>query len=301
MGQKPLRSVLYVPGSNERAMQKASALPVDVIIFDLEDAVSSGDKRTARRRICRALADDDFGRRLIVVRINDLQTATGEDDLHDVLAAGVDAVLLPKVKTSQEILSLSSRTDRFGGRQRGADLQIWAMMETPLAILNARDIAELAECQVPRLAAFVMGRNDLIMETGVTPPYLSPWVMQCVVAAKAYDLAIIDGVYNRFEDDKGFRAECREARGMGMDGKSLIHPAQIDSCNELFSPTTKEVQEAEEIVALFEQPQHRNANVLELHGLMVERLHYEMALRTLQIARLAGFEVSKSGQTELKA
>lgn len=282
----PLRSVLYVPGNNERAMEKARSLPVDAIIFDLEDAVGSADKEAARTCVCEIVAGKGFGSRLLAIRINDPQSKTGEADLHDVLAAGADAVVVPKVKTAQELVSLSSRIDRAVQQSGGSDVQIWAMMETPLGVMNVREIAALAKDDEPRLAALIMGTNDLVRETRAARPHIMPWLMDCVLAAKAFGLPIIDGVYNRFDDADGLLSECRQARAMGMDGKTLIHPNQIDICNDSFSPTSEELLEAREIVALFEQAENRDANVLQLQGRMVERLHYEMALETLQIAQL---------------
>lgn len=282
----PLRSVLYVPGNNERAMKKVRSLPVDAIIFDLEDAVGSADKEKARLRVCEIVAAKGFGSRLVAIRINDPQSKIGEEDLHAVLATGADAIVVPKVKTAQELVSLSSRIDRAVRHADGSDMQVWAMMETPLGVMNAREIAALAKDDEPRLGALIMGTNDLVRETRAARSHIAPWLMDCVLAAKAFGLPIIDGVYNRFDDRDGLLNECRQARAMGMDGKTLIHPDQIDICNESFSPTSEELLEAREIVALFEQSENRQANVLQLQGRMVERLHYEMALETLRIAQL---------------
>lgn len=282
----PLRSVLYVPGNNERALEKARSLPVDAIIFDLEDAVGSTDKEAARTRVCEVVAGKGFGSRLLAIRINDPQSKIGEEDLYAVLAAGADAVVVPKVKTAQELVSLSSKVDRVVRQSGGSDVQIWAMMETPLGVMNVREIAALAKDDEPRLAALIMGTNDLVRETRAARSHIMPWLMDCVLAAKAFGLPIIDGVYNHFDDADGLLSACRQARAMGMDGKTLIHPKQIDICNDSFSPTSEELFEAREIVALFEQAENRDANVLQLQGRMVERLHYEMALETLQIAQL---------------
>lgn len=275
-----------MPGSHERAMEKARTLPVDAIILDLEDAVALKDKETARQRVCQAVSDRGFGERLVIVRINDVHTTTGEDDLQAALAVGPDVVLIPKVRTVQDLVWVSSRIDEFADQKIVSDVQIWVMMETPMAILNARDIADCAKTMVPRLTGFVMGTNDLIRETGVAPTHISLWLMDCVLVAKAYGLSIIDGVYNQFFDTTGLQEECKRGRGMGMDGKTLIHPSQIDSCNEIFSPTDDEVLEARDLVAFFERPENKGASVLDMGGRMVEQLHYEMALKTLQMARL---------------
>ncbi len=283
---RPLRSLLYVPGSNERAMKKAPGLAADGIIFDLEDAVGDRDKVAARQRVCVCLAKGDIGKGLIAVRINDPRSLIGQEDLRAILATdgdGPDAIIIPKVASAGDIVGVSSMIDQHDAVKRHPDVQIWAMMETPLAILNVREIAELAMKDVPRLGALVMGINDLERETGTKLMHIAPWVMQCVLVAKAYGLAILDGVYNRFADLDGFRADCELGRSRGMDGKTLIHPQQIELCNSIFSPTKDELQEARELVALFEKPEHRHVSVLPFHGRMVERLHYESAVKTLQL------------------
>ena len=279
-----LRSVLYVPGNNIRALQKARTLPVDAIIFDLEDAVGEGEKQNARQTVCRAVVERNYGERFLVIRINDLRTKTGEDDLNAALAACPDAVLLPKVESASDLLSLSSKIERFEGQGKVGDLKIWAMMETPLAVMHAGEIAKLATTTLPQLTTLVMGTNDLARQTGVAPGMMQPWLMNCVLAAKAYGLSIVDGVYNQFSDSAGFKQACQLGHSMGMDGKTLIHPRQIASCNEFFSPTKKEIDKASLIVSIFEKSEHVKANVIQIEGRMVERLHYEMAKKTLQIA-----------------
>ncbi len=277
-----LRSALYVPGNNERAITKAASLDVDVIIFDLEDAVPLEEKQKARDRVCEVLATGGFGTRPVCVRVNDPGGSAGREDLLAVLEAGAKIVVVPKLDTARELVELSGLMDKMTVGPGAGDVKIWTMMETPRAILNAAEIARLAENGVPRLAAFVMGTNDLARQTGVHFSQTGPWIMNCVLAAKAFGLAILDGVYNDFRDETGLEAQCRLARQRGMDGKTLIHPAQIDICNQIFSPDRDEVRRAREIVALFEKPQNRNAAVAQINGRMVERLHYEMARELLQ-------------------
>ena len=280
---RPLRSVLYVPGNNARAMEKARSLPVDVVLFDLEDAVAVTDKEAARTRVCEAVRSETFGPRLVAVRINDLQTLVGEGDLAAVLAVRPDVIVLPKVRTPADIITLAERIDADTASS-GIDLQIWAMIETPQAVLNCKEIARLAAADVRRFTAMVVGTNDLARETGVSRPHIHSWMMDCVLAAKSYGLPLIDGVTNRFDDPSGLREDCQRGRAMGMAGKTLIHPRQVEICNDSFSPRDKELDEAREIIALFEQAGAAQVNVLSLKGRMVERLHYEMALETIQMS-----------------
>ena len=289
-GQIPLRSVLYVPGDNERAMSKAPRLPVDAIIYDLEDAVAPASKQAARERVCSAVAGRDRERRITAIRINDLASIEGADDLQAALIASPDALVLPKVQTAQEIEQLAAMIDAFGDRKPGRDLPIWAMIETPSAILNIKEIAQCSRAEGPRpefrLGALLMGTNDLGKQTGVTLQMMTPWLMDCVLAAKAYDLPIIDGVHNNYSDQKGFAAACQQGRDRGFDGKTLIHPSQIATANKMFAPSDEQLQEARKVVALFERAGNEKVNVLELDGRMVERLHYEMALKLLKTADL---------------
>jgi citrate lyase subunit beta/citryl-CoA lyase len=281
---RPRRSVLYMPGSNARAMEKARELPVDTIILDLEDAVAPDAKAQARELIVQALQKGGFGRREVIVRINGLDTAWWADDLA-VAAAGPDAILVPKVSTPEHVLQVARH---LVGVQAEAQCRIWAMMETPLAMLNARDIAAAARDPIARLSGFVMGTNDLAKDTrarilpGRAP--MLPWLMTCVAAARAYGLDILDGVYNDLGNAEGFAAECAQARDLGFDGKTLIHPQQIAPCNAAFSPTTEEVDWARKIIAAFDLPENANKGVIQIDGRMVERLHADMARRTVAIA-----------------
>ena len=281
---RPRRSVLYMPGSNARAMEKARELPADAVIFDLEDAVAPDAKATARELIIQALKKGGFGNREVLVRINGLDTAWWLDDLA-VAAAGPDAVLVPKVSTPKELHQVAKH---LVGVSAEARVRIWAMMETPLAMLNARDIAACALEPQTRLSGFVMGTNDLAKDTrarivpGRAP--MLPWLMNCVAAARAFGLDILDGVYNELGDADGFAAECRQAHELGFDGKTLIHPSQIAPCNTAFSPTGEEVAWARKIIAAFELPENKNKGVIQVDGRMVEILHADMARRTVAIA-----------------
>jgi citrate lyase subunit beta / citryl-CoA lyase len=284
MTVRPRRSVLYMPGSNARAMEKARELAADAVILDLEDAVAPDAKAKARELIVKALTDGGFGRREVVVRVNGLDTAWWADDLA-VAAAKPDAVLVPKVSTPEQVRQVAARLTAVGA---APELRVWAMMETPLAMLNARDIAAAALDPAMRLAVFVMGTNDLAKETrarivpGRAP--MLPWLMTCVAAARAFGLDILDGVYNDFGNAEGFAAECAEARDLGFDGKTLIHPAQIAPCNAAFSPPAEEVAWARKIIAAFDLPENAKRGVIQIEGRMVERLHAEMARRTVAIA-----------------
>jgi citrate lyase subunit beta / citryl-CoA lyase len=281
---RPRRSVLYMPGSNARAMEKARELPADAVIFDLEDAVAPDAKAKARELIVEALKKGGFGSREVLVRINGLDTAWWGDDLA-VAAAGPDAVLVPKVSTPEDLRQVAKH---LTGVRADAGVRIWVMMETPLAMLNARDIAAAARERDTRLAGFVMGTNDLAKDTrarivpGRAP--MLPWLMTCVAAARAYGLDILDGVYNELGNAEGFAAECRQAHDLGFDGKTLIHPEQIAPCNAAFSPSEEEVASARKIIAAFDQPENANKGVIQIDGRMVERLHADMARRTVAIA-----------------
>jgi citrate lyase subunit beta / citryl-CoA lyase len=284
MTVRPRRSVLYMPGSNLRALEKARELPSDVLILDLEDAVAPEAKLQARDAVVKAI-QQGFGDREVLVRINGLDTRWWVEDIDAVASARPDAVLVPKVSSPRQLQDLAARLVDMG---TDPHVRVWAMMETPLAMLNVRDIAAAALDSETRLAGFVMGTNDLAKDTrarlvpGRAP--MLPWLMNCLAAARAYGLDILDGVYNDIGDAEGFAAECRQARDLGFDGKTLIHPRQIEPCNEAFSPTPEEVDAARKIIAAFDLPENENKGVLQIDGRMVERLHAEMARRTVAIA-----------------
>ncbi len=284
MSVRPRRSFLYMPGSNARALEKARQLPADGVILDLEDAVAPDAKAKARELIVEALKQGGFGHREVLVRINGLDTAWWRDDLA-VAAAGPDAILVPKVSMPDELREVAKH---LVGVPSEAGVRLWAMMETPLAMLNARDIAAAARDPATRLSGFVMGTNDLAKDTrarivpGRAP--MLPWLMTCVAAARAFSLDILDGVYNDLGDAEGFAQECRQARDLGFDGKTLIHPQQIGLCNEAFAPTAEEVTWARKIIAAFDLSENAGKGVIQIDGRMVERLHADMARRTVAIA-----------------
>ncbi len=285
MSLRPRRSVLYMPGSNARVLEKAKTLAADAIIMDLEDAVAPDAKDQARDLVCAALKTGGYGTRELIIRINALSTPWGERDLSAAIAAGPDAILVPKVDAASEIDTLSQIMTRQGA---APDMKLWVMMETPPAILNAGAIAAAAQHSGSRLSCFIMGTNDLIKDTRaiMTPDRLAAlhWLSTCQIAARAYGIDIIDGVYNDFKDEDGFRAQCEQGRTLGMDGKTLIHPGQITSCNEIFSPAAEEVGLARRIIDAFDDPANAGAGVLTVDGRMVELLHADMARCTVAIA-----------------
>jgi len=284
MTVRPRRSVLYMPGSNARALEKARDLPADGLILDLEDAVAPEAKAAARDAIVNALRTG-FGDREVLVRINGLDTRWWVEDLDAIAAARPDAVLVPKISDPGQLQDLAARIVDIGTDPR---VRVWAMMETPLAMLNVGAIAAAALDSETRLSGFVMGTNDLAKDTrarivpGRAP--MLPWLMSCVAAARAYGLDILDGVYNDLGNADGFAAECRQANELGFDGKTLIHPKQIEPCNAAFSPTAEEVAMARKMIAAFELPENKDKGVIQIDGRMVERLHAEMARRTVAIA-----------------
>jgi citrate lyase subunit beta/citryl-CoA lyase len=282
---RPRRSVLYMPGSNARALEKAKTLAADALILDLEDAVAPDAKLEARKQVAEAVKAGGYGRRELVIRINDLKTPWGSDDLAAAIEAQPDAILIPKVSEPQDILKVAERLDAAAAPD---SVRLWAMMETPLAMLNARDIAAVAAAPESRLACFIMGTNDLAKETragfGQQRLAMLPWLMTCVAAARAFGLDIVDGVYNDFRNEEGFAAECAQGRLCGFDGKTLIHPGQIAVANETFAPTEAEIAAARKIIAAFELPENASKGAIEIDGRMVELLHCEMARRTVAVA-----------------
>ena len=284
MNVRPRRSVLYMPGSNARALEKARDLPADGLILDLEDAVAPEAKAAAREAILKALKTG-FGDREVMVRINGLDTRWWVEDLAVVIGGRPDAVLVPKISDPHQLQDLAARLVDMG---TDPHIRVWAMMETPLAMLNAGDIAASALDSETRLAGFVMGTNDLAKDTrarlmpGRAP--MLPWLMTCVAAARAYGLSILDGVYNDLGNAEGFVEECKQALTLGFDGKTLIHPRQIEPCNETFSPTDEEVAMARKMIAAFDLPENENKGVIQIDGRMVERLHADMARQTVAIA-----------------
>lgn len=260
---RPVRSVLYIPGSKERALDKARGLPADAIIFDLEDAVTPDAKADARATLRAELDKGGFGNRMRIVRINGFDTVWGRQDVEAMQGAEIDALLLPKVNSAYDLQTLADMIP---------DVPLWAMMETPEGILNAREIAAH-----PRLAGIVMGTNDLVKELGcrVTPDRSTVMtsLQISLIAARAAGALIVDGVYNAFKDDGGLRAECEQGRDLGFDGKTLIHPAQIDIANELFAPSEADIDLARRQIAAFEEVEASGQGVAVVDGKIVENLH----------------------------
>jgi citrate lyase subunit beta/citryl-CoA lyase len=278
---RPRRSVLYMPGSNARALEKAQTLPADALILDLEDAVAPDAKDLAREQVSNAVKARGFGKREIVMRINGLSTPWGEADLAAAALAKPDAILVPKISTPTELAAIDEKLARAGA---DANIAVWAMVETPLAILNIAAIASAGG----RLSCFVMGTNDLIKEVRghhtADRLNLSAALGLSVLAARANDLAVIDGVYNDIQDASGFLAACNQAKSFGFDGKTLIHPSQVEPCNGVFAPSAEEVASARKIIEAFDLPENKGKGAIKLDGRMVELLHAEIARRTVAVA-----------------
>ena len=290
---RPRRSALYMPGSNARALDKARSLPADVLIFDLEDAVAPALKETARAQVLAALREGGYGSREVVVRVNGASTPWGRDDLIALAGAGADAVLLPKVGAPGDIMRASRELREAGAPE---SLQIWAMMETPIAILNADSLVGTAADPTSRLTALVMGVNDLVKDTRgrltMGRASMVPYLAICVAAARAYGVDILDGVFGDLRDEAGLRAECEQGRDLGMDGKTLIHPGQIAAANEAFRPSDEDIAWSRKVLAAFAAPGAQDAGVIALEGRMIERLHAEIARRTIAIADALGLQAA---------
>ena len=277
---RPRRSVLYMPGSNERALEKAKTLGADALILDLEDAVAPDAKEAARAQVCAAVAAGGYGKREIIIRINGLDTPWGEDDLKAAAKAGPDAILVPKISSADAVKEVETKLEAAGAPQ---SLKIWSMMETPLGILHAEEIA----AATPRQTCWVMGTNDIAkdMHAAHTPMRL-PMITSlglCMLAARAHGLTILDGVYNDIKNEEGFAAICQQGLELGFDGKTLIHPSQLAPCNETFAPTQDEVAFAKAVIEAFKLPENAGKGVLKVEGKMVELLHRDQALRTVAI------------------
>lgn len=280
---RPLRSVLYIPASKARALEKARGLPVDAIIFDLEDAVAPDEKSEARKTLAAALAEGGYGPRLTLVRINALDTPWGPEDARAVAEMDCDAVLLPKVNGPEDVAAL---------RALLPDRPVWAMMETPRGVLNALAIAE-----AQGMAGFVMGTNDLAKDLGCKTAdgraALLTALQTCLLAARAGGIPCVDGVYNAFRDEAGLHAECEQGRDLGMDGKTLIHPAQIATANTVFAPDLASIDLARRQIEAFEAALARGEAVAVVDGRIVENLHIDTARATLaKAAAINAMEVA---------
>jgi citrate lyase subunit beta / citryl-CoA lyase len=282
---RPRRSLLFMPGSNPRALEKARTLPVDGLILDLEDAVAPDAKAVARDQIAQTLAAGGFGKREVLIRINGLDTPWWGDDLAMAAKARPDGILVPKVSSVDDLAAISGRLNQLGAP---ASVRVWAMIETAFAILRVEALSAEARRAEVRLAGYVMGPNDIARETRIRMvegrATMLPFYTTCILTAHAYGLDILDGPYSDFSNAQGFAAECAQSRDMGFDGKTLIHPSQIGACNAAFTPPAEEVAQARKILAAFEQPENVGRGAIQLDGKMVERLHAEIAKRTIAIA-----------------
>lgn len=276
---RPLRTVLYMPGSNARAIEKARTLDCDGVILDLEDAVAPDAKAQARALVANALKEGGFSHRFMILRINAAGTPWHTDDVAMANSVKSDTVLIPKIDTPQDVVD---------ARAKLTSAPLWAMMETPLAMLNASAIAAEGQSESKGLSGFVMGTNDLSKDTGARlipgrAPMLS-WLSTCIASARAYGLSILDGVFNGIDDADGFMAECEQGRDLGMDGKTVIHPKQLDPCNAIFAPDAEDVAFARSIIETFDRPENADKGALRIDGKMVERLHADMARKTVAMA-----------------
>lgn len=276
---RPRRSVLYMPGANERALEKAKTLDVDALILDLEDSVAPDMKAEARDKVVAAVQSGEYGHRELVIRTNGITTEWHADDMAAAVAAGPDAILVPKVNTAAEVHAL---VNSMAGAPDHT--QLWAMIETPQAIRNVFDICSAAE----RLTVLVMGTNDLVAELRASRvPGRAPLVTalsQALLAARETSKVIIDGVFNDVTDSEGFLAECEQGRDFGFDGKTLIHPNQVDGANRVFAPTDEAIAHAQEVIAAFTAAQAEGKGVITVNGKLIENLHVREAERTLAVA-----------------
>ena len=279
---RPRRSVLYMPGANERALEKAKGIDADALILDLEDAVSPDAKADARDRVCAAVASGEYGHRELAIRINGIGTEWHESDIAAAAAAGPDAVLVPKVNSAAEVLQLVEALEFHGAPDHTA---LWAMVETPIALLHAEEICAAHE----RLTVIVMGTNDVVNETyGLHVPGRNPLVLTALsislLAARAAGKVILDGVYNDVKNEEGFAAEAKQGREMGFDGKTLIHPSQVEPANAAFGPSEDEIERAKSMISTFEEGKAAGQGVVTFNGKMIEELHVRDAHRILASA-----------------
>ena len=278
---RPRRSVLYMPGANERALDKAKTIPADALILDLEDAVAPDAKVEARARVCAAAASGEYGKREITIRANGLDTAWHADDLRAIAEAGPAAVVVPKINSAADVAAVERALEAAGAP---AHTRIWAMLETPVAMLHAEEIALSSE----RLAVLVMGTNDLAKELHAEHvPGRQPLLFalsQCLLAARMAGKVILDGVYNDIKDPDGFLAECVQGAQMGFDGKTLIHPTQVEPCNDVFAPDAAELDRAKGLILAFEEAEAEGKGVATFEGRMIENMHVDNARRSLAMA-----------------
>lgn len=279
---RPRRSVLYMPGANERALEKAKSIDADALILDLEDSVAPDSKIAGRENVCAAVRSGEYGHRELAIRVNSIGTEWHDDDIAAASAAGPDAILVPKVESAAQVLELVAKMEAAGAP---ASTQLWAMIETPKALLHAEEIAAAHD----RLTVIVMGTNDVVNETyGLHVPGRNPVVLTSLswtlLAVRAAGKVIIDGVYNNVKDPEGFDAEARQGREMGFDGKTLIHPNQVEPANVAFSPSEADIERARDMISTFEEAKAEGKGVVTFNGKMVEELHIRDAQRILAFA-----------------
>ena len=279
---RPRRSVLYMPAANQRALEKAKDIPADALIFDLEDAVAPDAKELAREQACNAAASSDYGNRELTIRCNGLDTPWGREDILAAAEAAPSAVVIPKVDGPEYLAQVSEVLDEGGAP---AATEIWAMVETPAGILCVDQIA-----QFERTAVLVMGTNDMAKElrASITQDRhaLLPYLAMCLLAARAADVGILDGVYNDIKNEEGFEQVCRQGAEMGFDGKTLIHPSQVAPTNESFSPSLDELDFHQRVIEEFEAAQNEGRGVLTVDGKMIENLHVAEARRAIAMAQV---------------
>jgi citrate lyase subunit beta / citryl-CoA lyase len=278
---RPRRSVLYMPGANERALEKAKGLPADGIIFDLEDATAPDAKESARAAVCAAVTSGEYGRRELTIRVNGLDTQWHADDLRAAAEAGPSAVVVPKVSSSADVHAVEKGLEAAGAPDH---TMIWAMVETPVAMLHAEEIAAASD----RLAVLVLGTNDLAKELHAEhvpgrQPLLTGLGL-CLLAARAHGKVILDGVYNDIKDPEGFEAECLQGRQLGFDGKTLIHPSQVEPANGVWAPAPEAVEDARALIAAFEAGIAEGKGVVTHNGRMIENMHVDNAKRLIGLA-----------------
>ncbi|MDM0089952.1 CoA ester lyase [Variovorax sp. J22G40] len=282
--RRPRRSAMYVPATNLRALSKVGALDCDTVILDLEDAVAPDMKEAARRNIEAFFATPRDGLQERVIRVNAVDTPDFEQDMATVAACRPDAVLVPKLSRVGDFAAIAAALQRHGPHPA---LRLWAMVETPAALLSLDEIVGAGLASQPRLECLVVGTNDIAKETGVSTEdgriFLLPWLMHVVLCAKRHGVCVLDGVWNDFADQAGFATEAAQSVKMAFDGKTLIHPAQIDPANRAFSPSVEAVAQARQVVAIFARPENAGAGVVNLDGRMVERLHLAQARALLAL------------------
>jgi len=278
---RPRRSVLYMPGSNARALEKAKGLAADALILDLEDAVSPDAKETAREQVCAAASEGGYGKREILIRVNGLSTPWGYQDVAAAAKSGADAILIPKVESADMVRQVEAIMDASGAP---ADMAIWCMMETPRGMLHAEEIADAT----PRLGGFVMGTSDLAKDLHCAhTPMRLPMIASlnlCILAARAAGIAIVDGVYLDLNDEEGYAAHCQQGLELGFDGKTLIHPKQIDAANETFAPNDEAVAWSRKIIEAHAEAEKEGKGVVLVDGKLIENLHVENAKRLIALA-----------------